>query len=353
MGFDSGPETKGYILMHSQRKEILSLINLELGFTSGKFRNRLLPPLNAFANEHELIAVIGRNGIGKSTLLRTIAGLHPMLSGKTVVENRDINEYSRIQLSAKVGYISTEIVKASNMRVYDLVALGRFPYTNWFGRTDITDDEKIMDAIDKAGITGLIGRPISELSDGERQRAMIAMVLAQDTILMVMDEPTAFLDISSKFELMHLMHELTRNRNKTIIFSTHDLGTAVREADKIWLLSDNGLLEGAPEDLMIEGAFNNLFDESKVRFNAHDGTFYVHNEEKGKIHVTGKGEIRFWTEKALIRAGYKIAESQSEIIVEAPSEVNKAWRCKTDEFTAEFNSIYALISWIRDKNFTS
>jgi len=352
MGFAPGPETKGYLLMQSKRKEILSLINLELGFTSGKFRNRLLPPLNSCANECELIAVIGRNGIGKSTLLRTIAGLHRMLGGETIVENRNIIEYSRIQLSAKVGYISTEVVKASNMRVYDLVALGRFPYTNWLGITDNTDDEKIMDAIDKAGITGLIGRPISELSDGERQRAMIAMVLAQDTLLMVMDEPTAFLDISSKFELMHLLHELTRNRNKTIIFSTHDLGTAVREADKIWLLTDNGLREGAPEDLMIDGAFNNLFDESKVRFNAHDGTFYVNNEEKGQIYVTGKGEIRFWTEKALIRAGYKISGSQSEISVEAPSEPNNPWKCTTEEFSVEFNTIYEMINWIRDKNFT-
>jgi iron complex transport system ATP-binding protein len=335
--------------MLNKRNKILSFNNLEIGFVSGKFRRVLLPPIQGDADEGELIAVIGKNGIGKSTFLRTITGLQYLIAGDMSVDNRNIKEYSRIQLSAKVGYISTEIIKVSNMRVCDLVSLGRFPYTNWLGRLNDSDEKIINEAIIKTGMADFRDRPITELSDGERQRAMIAMVLAQDAKLMVMDEPTAFLDISSKFEIMHLMHELTRCRNKTIIFSTHDLSTAVSQADKIWLLREQGLLEGAPEDLMLAGIFNTLFDESLVRFNAYDGSFTIRNEEKGKINVKGEGDRKYWTEKALIRAGYTISDSNSSIEVEAPSELNTKWKCQTAGIVIEFATLYELIFWIRNQ----
>ena len=167
-----------------------------------------------------------------------------------------------MDLAQKVGYISTEIVKVSNMRVYDLVALGRFPHTNWIGKIDMKDHEAIMDAIEKTSMKPLYRKFVSELSDGERQKAMIARILAQDTGIMIMDEPTAFLDIGSKYEILHLMHHLSDKSNKTIIFSTHDLQMAISQSDKIWLILDNELIEGAPEDLMIAGAFDHLFDSS-------------------------------------------------------------------------------------------
>jgi iron complex transport system ATP-binding protein len=256
-----------------------------------------------------------------------------------------------MQLSAKVGYISTEIIKVSNMKVYDLVSLGRFPHTNWLGKINPDDHKIIMESILRTGMADFMDRPIAELSDGERQRAMVAMVLAQDAKIMIMDEPTAFLDISSKFEIIQLMHELTRSRDKTIIFSTHDLTTAVSQADKIWLLKDQGLLEGAPEDLMLEGKFKTLFDDSKVRFNANDGSFTIRNEEKGRIIVKGEGERKYWTEKALIRAGYAVVDSKSTIVVEVSSALNASWKCYTLKSNDEFNSIYNLISWIREHNF--
>ncbi len=206
------------LLMENKSTEILFFDSLEIGYTSGSLKRILLPPIRGNGLEGELIAVIGKNGIGKSTLLRTIAGLQPVLAGRMAIDNRNIDEYTRTQLSAKIGYISTETVKVSNMRVYDLVSLGRFPHTNWFGKIDDSDHEAIVDALEKTGLSGFRDRHITELSDGERQRAMIAMVLAQDAKIMVMDEPTAFLDISSKYEIMHLLHLLTRNRHKTIVY---------------------------------------------------------------------------------------------------------------------------------------
>ena len=339
--------------MRNRIENKLSFKDLEIGFRSGKHRHVLLPPLIGSAGKGELIAVIGKNGIGKSTILRTFAGLQALLGGELTIDGKSIAEFSRMQLSAEIGYISTEIVKVSNMKVYDLVSLGRFPHTNWLGRIDTADHNVIIEAISKTGMSEFINRPITELSDGERQRAMVAMVLAQDAGIMVMDEPTAFLDISSKFEIIQLMHELTRSREKTIIFSTHDLTTAVSQADKIWLLKEQGLIEGAPEDLMLEGAFKTLFDDRKVQFNSNDGSFTIRNDEKGKIVVRGEGVNKFWTEKALLRAGYTVNESESIVEVEVPSPVNSNWKCKTPGSYQEFDSIFKLVNWIRDNDFIS
>ena len=339
--------------MKESIRNILSFRDLGIGFISGKFRQALLPPLNGSAAKGELIAVIGKNGIGKSTLLRTFAGLQDLITGKLTIDGKNIADFSRLQLSANIGYISTEIVKVSNMKVYDLVSLGRFPHTNWLGRIDVADHNMIMEAISKTGMTEFTYRPVTELSDGERQRAMIAMVLAQDAGIMIMDEPTAFLDISSKYEIIHLMNELTRSRDKTIIFSTHDLATAVSQADKIWLLKEQGLTEGAPEDLMLEGSFDTLFDSKKVEFNSNDGSFTIRNEEKGRIIVRGDGRKKYWTEKALIRAGYGIVESEPAVEVEVPSSSNSTWKCRIQGLSGEFDSVYGLVNWIRNNNPTS
>ncbi len=333
--------------MVDKRKIILSLNGLEIGFGSAGSQRILLPPLNEKAYQGELIAVIGRNGVGKSTLLRTVAGLQPVLSGGLTIEGIDINSYPRARLSEKVGYISTEIVRVSNMTVYDLVSQGRFPYTGWFGKIGQADDTVILDSIEKAGLKDLVYRPVNHLSDGERQRAMIAMVLAQDADLMVMDEPTAFLDISAKFDILHIMHELASSRGKTILFSTHDLGMAVSQADRIWLLRDEGMQSGSPEDLMLKGAFDSLFDASRVKFNMEDGTFRIRSIEKGVMKVAGNGQEKLWTEKALIRAGYRIARSGDVPVVEVINSSSVKWVVRTDGLAEEFGSLYDLVNWLR------
>ncbi|MDO9339141.1 MAG: ABC transporter ATP-binding protein [Bacteroidales bacterium] len=326
--------------------EILSLDSLKIGYVSGRHENVLLPPLNACANKGELIAVIGRNGIGKSTLLRTLTGLQPSLGGEIFYSGKNIRDYSRMDLAQKVGYISTEIVKVSNMSVYDLVALGRFPHTNWMGKIDTKNHEVIMDAIEKTTMSAFCNRFVSELSDGERQRAMIARILAQDTGIMVMDEPTAFLDIGSKYEILHLMHLLSHKNEKTIIFSTHDLHMAISQSDKIWLILDNRLMEGAPEDIMIEGAFDHLFDSSPVQFNSENGTFSFRSEEKGRIFIEGDGIRRHWTEKAINRAGFSLSEVKTIPYIIIPSGNNREWKLTTNISSVEFRSIYELVSFL-------
>jgi iron complex transport system ATP-binding protein len=229
------------------------------------------------------------------------------------------------------------------MSVYDLVALGRFPYTNWTGKITGKDSEVISNAIVKAGMSGLENRFISELSDGERQRAMIARVLAQDTEVLIMDEPTAFLDITSRFEVVNLMLELAK-KGKTILFSTHDFNIAIRQADKIWLILENELMEGAPEDLVLRGSFDHLFDNAVVRFNYEDGSFSFRQENRGKIFVDGNGKIRYWTEKAIIRAGYSVSDTKTPVYIRIPSENYNKWMLITGESSFELNSIYDLVS---------
>jgi iron complex transport system ATP-binding protein len=337
--------------MKKDSKEILSIDSLKIGYLSGKNENALLPPLTAGAEGGELIAVIGRNGIGKSTLLRTLTGLQKSLGGEIFYSGKNIRDHTRMELAQKVGYISTEIVKVSNMSVYDLVALGRFPHTNWIGKIEINDHEKIMDALEKISIQAFCRKFISELSDGERQKAMIARILAQDTGIMIMDEPTAFLDIASKYEILHLMRELSGINGKTIIFSTHDLQMAISQSDKIWLILENQLFEGAPEDLMLAGAFDHLFDSSTVLFNSGDGTFSFRNENKGSIFIEGKGRHRYWTEKAVNRAGYSVSEEKTSISIMIPSENNHFWQLSVSGLVSEFSSVYDLINCLnREKN---
>jgi iron complex transport system ATP-binding protein len=332
--------------MKITREIILTLDSLKIGYHSGKNENVLLPPLSASAKRGELIAVIGRNGIGKSTLLRTLTGLQRPLGGEILCDGKNITDYSRTELAQKIGYISTEIVKVSNMSVYDLVSLGRFPHTNWMGKIGIKDQKVISDALEKTSMKPFGRKLISQLSDGERQKAMIARILAQDTGIMIMDEPTAFLDVASKYEILHLMHTLSVTGDKTIIFSTHDLQMAIGQADKIWLILDDRLIEGAPEDLMISGAFDHLFTSTKIMFNSEDGTFSFRNEPRGSIFLEGEGIKRWWTEKAINRAGFIVSQNRKLPSVKIPSENSNSWQLTTQTEVEDFQSVYDLIAYL-------
>lgn len=325
--------------MEKQENRIV-LDSLLIGFHSGRKDRILLPELSAVASKGEMVSVIGRNGIGKSTLLRTLAGIQKSLGGNIFFDGRDTADMKTGDLARIAGFISTEQVKVSNMTVYDLVSLGRFPYTDWLGNHEPGDIASISDAIGKASILPLSDKFISELSDGERQKAMIARLLAQDAGILLMDEPTAFLDIRSKFELMHLMHELSHKDGKTIIYTTHDLDLALRHSDKIWLILDDGIAEGAPEDLMLTGKFDHLFDSLVVRFSSSDGTYSFNENMKGKVNIEGEGKMLYWTRKAVERAGFMVSEEVSGIRI-----VNSGgkWFCSHAGSEREYDSLYGMI----------
>jgi len=324
--------------MDRSKDKLLSVDSLIIGYGS----KHLLPPLSAEALKGELVAVIGRNGIGKSTLLRTLMGLQPALGGKVMIDSKDLKELSRNEMARRIGYISTEIIRVSNMTVFDLVALGRYPHTNWIGQTDALSYTAVKDALEKTGLSGFETRYISSLSDGERQRAMIARILAQETDILIMDEPTAFLDIVSKFDIVKLMLNLA-SEGRTILFSTHDLNIAVNQAHRIWMMLDDGIAEGAPEDLVLDGSFDHLFKSGNIGFDKNDGTFSFKSELSDSIYVEGEGPSYHWTRKALARIGYSVTQVPADPYIISPSSKNRQWILSTSGKQHCFDKLYDLV----------
>jgi iron complex transport system ATP-binding protein len=327
----------------NEEKRILSIDSLSIGYSAGSSIKEIQSDLNGCAYKGELIAIIGRNGSGKSTLLRTLAGIQHALGGSILYSDRDINDYKGTELARITGYISTETIRVSNMTVYDLVSLGRFPHTNWLGTAGEVDKNIIDTALESTSISKFRNRFIAELSDGERQKVMIARLLAQDTRVMLMDEPTAFLDTGSKFEIMHLLHLLAHKDGKTIIYSTHDLGMAINHSDKIWIFSDGKMMEGAPEDLMLDGSFEHLFDSSFLVFDSATGTYSFKEENTGSVFLQGEGLAGRWTREALRRAGYSVSETITNPYIRIISKPSERWELVNEDSAKKFNTIYELI----------
>lgn len=261
----------------------------------------------------EMVALIGGNGIGKSTLLKSIAGFQPALSGELLVHGRSITDFGSEELAKEMSFVSTENVRVANLTVREMVGLGRFPYTNWFGQLNNHDRAIIDQAIFQVGLSGYENRSVNKISDGERQRAMIARALAQDTPIIVLDEPTAFLDISNKYEIVRILHQLTSDHGKCILFSTHDLNTALTMADRIWLMLKDSVVEGIPEDVMSKGYLESLFqDNTHLYFDTEGGDFRIRKEQKGVVVISATGSELKWAAKALERLGYEVAPSHSD-----------------------------------------
>jgi iron complex transport system ATP-binding protein len=253
----------------------------------------------------EMVALIGGNGIGKSTLLKTIAGFQSQLSGQLLVRGRNIADFGTEELARELSFVSTEIVRVANLTVRELVGLGRFPHTNWFGQLTGNDQDIVEKAIVQVGLSGYEDRLVTRISDGERQRAMIARALAQDTPIIVLDEPTAFLDISNKYEIVRILHQLAAEHGKCIIFSTHDLNTALTMADRIWLMLKEEVVEGIPEELAAGGYFDALFQMNPhLYFDADNGDFRIRKENRGVITLAATGAELKWAARALDRMGF-------------------------------------------------
>ncbi|MEI7828461.1 MAG: ABC transporter ATP-binding protein [Prolixibacteraceae bacterium] len=269
----------------------------------------------------EMVALIGGNGIGKSTLLKTIAGFQSALSGELLIHGRPVAEYTASELALEMSFVSTEIVRVANLTVRDMVGLGRFPYTNWFGQLNDNDQKIIERAIHQVGLSGYEDRLVNRISDGERQRTMIARALAQDTKIMVLDEPTAYLDISNKYEIVRILHQLANDEGKCIIFSTHDLNTALTMADRIWLMLDKEVVQGIPEEVACGGYLDALFPNNHhLQFDTEKGDFRIKRESKGGAELSASGPELILAQKALERLGFEVLLSPSPSpLVHSPS----------------------------------
>lgn len=254
----------------------VTLINLSTGYRSDRRVVTITSGINAKLRRGELTSLLGPNGAGKSTMLRTLSATLPPLDGNFTLMGRSATEYSPRGLAMTVGVVLTDRITADNLTVENLVELGRSPYTGFFGRLTADDRRIVKEAIELTGISELRQRPVSTLSDGERQKAMIAKVLAQQTPVIFLDEPTAFLDFPSKVELMLMLRELCHSQQKTVFLSTHDVDIALQTSDNLWLLDrQSGLVTGTPAELAADGSLARCFTGRGIRFNGSTGLFEI------------------------------------------------------------------------------
>lgn len=266
----------------------------------------------------ELTCLLGANGAGKSTLLHTLSGFLPKLSGEIRIKGKEVEKYSDADMSKVISVVLTEKCDLRNMIVEEMVGLGRSPYTGFWGVLKKGDKEIVGRAIASVGIEALTYRMMHTLSDGEKQKVMIAKALAQETPVIILDEPTAFLDFPSKVEMMQLLHRLSRETGKTIFMSTHDLELALQIADKVWMMDkENGVTIGTPEDLSLNGTLSNFFSRKGIMFDQNTGLFKINNEYSVKMRLVGHGQKYAMVRKALLRNGILAGrEIESEVYIE-------------------------------------
>jgi iron complex transport system ATP-binding protein len=328
-------------------EEIVITRDLTIGYSDRQGGIKVMSGINISACRGELVALIGRNGAGKSTLLRSIVSLQNPLKGEIYFNNKHLHGITKSELTKNVSFTSTEPIDIHNIRVMEAVALGRYPYTTWLGTFSAEDRQKTDEALDLTGLAILKDRKIDSLSDGERQRVLIARSLAQDTDLLVMDEPTAFLDLPSRYGIVSLLRKLSHEKNKCIIFSTHDLDTALNEADKIWLMKADNLCQGAPEDLVINKLLSQAFEDPFLSFSPTTGAFSLKRTPVGTVSLEGTGQLRRWTERALMRIDFKIDTSSKYIVHAEQSGDNPTWTVKTSGHEdVTFNTLYDLVNYL-------
>lgn len=307
----------------------------------------------------EVVCLVGPNGAGKSTLLRTISGLQPPLSGQASVAGRDVRRMGLSERARSIAVVLTERAAVGLLTAFDLVALGRHPHIDWAGRLAARDRSVIEWALESVGAADLRDRFVQELSDGERQKVMIARALAQEPAIIILDEPTAFLDLPRRVEILGLMKELARSTKRAVLLSTHDLDLAIRTADRLWLMGSEGAVHaGAPEDLVISGDLACVFHAEGVAFDAAHGSFHIAAEPCGRVALTAPGLAHgdiglVWTRRALARAGYEIGDAPVDADVSVrPGDAGYEWHVqrRSGEPTAKtggsarYTSIYEVIA---------
>lgn len=266
----------------------MQLRGVSVGYKSRRSTSLVLSDLNLDLNGGEVTILLGANGGGKSTLLRTLARSQPPLFGRIEIEGRDIARLPQVDLAKNVGLVLTDKLSLGAMTALELVELGRYPYTNWAGSLTKHDEFIARQALDLVGAAHLATRSVDEMSDGERQRVTVARALAQQPKILVLDEPTAFLDVTARAELLTTLRNLARTTSMAVVLSCHDLDLALRTADVIWLLNRRGDLDvGAPEDLIENGTIGAVFSSPLVAFSAADRTVVARNPLLGTACVIG------------------------------------------------------------------
>lgn len=279
----------------------------------------------------QLVCLLGPNGAGKSTFLRTVIGLQPPVEGQVLLDGRDVHQLTVAERARVMSVVLTDRITAGMFTGYDVVALGRQPHTDWRGRLTARDHEVVRRCLDAVRASDLAPRVVAELSDGERQRIMVARALAQEPRVMVLDEITAFLDLPRRVEVMRLLAQLAHDNGVAVLVSTHDLDLALRTADQLWLVAGDGAIRaGAPEDLILNGLIERTFASDGLLFDAQEGAFRTRSANGATVAISGEGLAAQWTARAVERAGYRAVPAHSVadvmIHVEPLSDGRQSWQ---------------------------
>ena len=289
-----------------KKNPVLELKNVAIGYRQKSNVRQIASNLHLTIRKGEMVCLLGPNGCGKSTLMRSIAGLQPIISGTITIQDTNLQQLSAQERALLLSLVLTEKIEGGNLTVSDIVAVGRYPHTNFMGTLTDYDKKEIAQAIKQCGLLGFESKLFAQLSDGEKQRVMIARALAQDTPLIMLDEPTAHLDLPHRIELMKTLHQLAKTTQKAILLSTHELDLALQWSDYLWLMQSDGTIShGAPEDLVLQGSFSKLFGNDSFHFDLKSGTFKTNHQHGTKVNVIGNGTTYEWTRRALEREGFE------------------------------------------------
>ena len=249
---------------------LIDIKGLSIGYKGNAFINGI----NLQLKKGEVLSLLGANGIGKSTLLKTITGEIPPIEGNITIKNKHIADYSQKELSKIIAIVTTERVFAGGLRVSELVSLGRHPHTGFFGKLSEYDIKIVNNAMRVVGITHKKDSFVAELSDGERQKTMIARAIAQKTPIIILDEPFSFLDTASRIEIFNLLKQISKETETGILLSSHDVSQAVRMSDRICIVTSNRKIHiGSPSEIIHNNYISTLFDNDKIIFDKSQSDF--------------------------------------------------------------------------------
>ena len=330
-------------------KVLITAKDLTIGYANSQKHSSLYQSLNFELKAGELTTIMGVNGAGKSTLIKTICGIIPPISGDIYINENNISKFNRVDISKHIGIVLTERVADGGLTGWDVVSLGRYNYTGFFGKISEEDKRIIEQSMQSVGILDLSTKQIANMSDGERQKVMIAKSLCQQSEIIILDEPTAFLDIRSRIETMQLLRDCAKKQNKAILISSHDLEQSIQYSDNLWVMAKNeGLYCNTTEDAIISGVIEKIVgNDSNLYMDYKTGVFATKNNPNA-LNVKVQGSDTFLVKNAIRRELINICdEANVTISVNSFTDIDII----TKLGSSKVNSIKEIVSKLKTYNY--